>query len=592
MCINKYHILNKGYRPLDIKTSQFIDVNCGHCIQCQSNRQAGYAYRLQREVFDNPGCMPFFVTFTYSPYYRPVLEYFDDDMNVKSLSVWNRQHLIRMNKVLRRQMEYYFGVHNAFKYLACCERGSNDEYIDDHGRRRIAQACPHIHAMYVVYNIDSLKPIRPLPDRFGEFVFQRNCGFNARSFFHYLLDSRWKYGMIKDLEVTRDVAACTRYVAQYCAKNINENVFDIPLSKIYRLIDRDFADRYENFKNTCLDRINAPFYYDRSRQSFASSLRGHSLFRISDESLSASVLSYLKRSRQPLRSLMMFNSSGVNARRQGQISLLKRHPGPIFFTHLTPRSSQSINIGYSDTPDNNSDLVAKLSSGSLVTLVGTNNASNIPLPFYYYKKLCKSSCIVPDYYRYENYDGRRFHISTAVPQYRKVQCWNNVDGCYIDVRKKVYTMSWFTRIGEYVRHKQYRSKLIRTTKSLRCMLQNRSYFDDLLSKFRSLDKTVQVGMSFLVLSDDLIDRSFTWLSSHIDDLPLKRYFHLSYQELVHLPPDMKYLDCLIKTFSLCRITFSYINQITYRKLFKAKLGRIGLQDPELLLPHFINVNKF
>ena len=85
MCINKYRIRNKAYRPLDFKTSAYIDVNCNQCIQCQSNRSAAFAYRVQREVHDNPDNLPIFVTFTYSDKYLPTLTYFDEDFILKTL---------------------------------------------------------------------------------------------------------------------------------------------------------------------------------------------------------------------------------------------------------------------------------------------------------------------------------------------------------------------------------------------------------------------------------------------------------------------------------------------------------------------------
>lgn len=590
MCINKRHIINKGFRPLDPKTTQYIDVNCGHCLQCESERSAAYAYRMQVEVNSHPDCMPFYVTFSYAPYYLPILEYFDDNHEIKSLSVWNRQHITRLNKVLRRQLEYYYGYTCAFKTLCCCERGSDREYIDDFGRYRVATERPHYHCMYVLYNVSTLVPIRDLPPAFYDFVKKNNCGVNIRSFFHYLLASRWKYGNILDLEVTRSVSTCTRYIAQYCTKNINENVFNIPLSSIYRYIDNDYNDRYKIFQSRYLARINAFGWMDNQFRSKAKSLRYLSLYRCSSENRSW-IFGYLKRNKKPFKSLMSFC---VAKHWQGQISLCRKAPAPIRFCHLTPRSTQSINLGFPDSPSFLHKAVDILASGQTVTLSGSKKASKIPFPFYYYKKICKQSGIVKDNIFYPTYDGKRSHIQFSESYLRPVQDWNNVDGCFLDFRKKVYTLSWFTRIGQYVRFKTYRNKIHRTVSSLKCMLFNKDYFYNLISEFNSLDTSVQNGMTNLVFDASFIDRSYSWLSTKLDELPilLKKYFHFDYKELSCLSGDFKYLDCLIKTFSLCRTTFSYLNQLKYRELFKKQLGRKGLQDPELLIPHFINVYKY
>lgn len=580
MCINQRQIINKGYRPLDIKTSQYINCKCGHCIQCQSERSAAYAYRVQREVNDHPGCLPFYVTFTYAEKWLPYLEYFDEDGNLKSLSVWNRQHVIRLNKVLRRQINYYYGVtSDAFKFLSCCERGSDREYTDDYGHYRVATERPHIHNMYVVYNVNTLKPIRPLPDAFLAWVKKNNCGLNFRSFFMYLLDTRWIYGHVEDLQVTRSVSTCSRYIATYCTKNINENLSNIPLSKIYRLIDPEYSDRYLFFKDLYLDRINAFGFMDNHFKT-----QCKSFWSMSHNPKHTSI---------PQKRFFDFKVtrkfSGC-----GKLSLMRYKPAAIKFSHLNPLTTQSNNVGYLDTPENNWDLVHKMVSGKLVTLAGSKKASTIPLPYYYYKKLCKASGQCLDYIWVPYHDGISWRQKFTEPIIRKVQDWNNVDGCFIDFRKKVYTLSWYTKIGEYVRHKFYRSKLNRTVHSLRCMLSNSGYFDILYNDFLALDKKVREGMSFLVCGPDAIYSARQWLSAHLDRLPslLKQYFHLDRIQLKNLSYEFKQLDVLLKTFSLCRTTFSYKNQIAYRKQFKDGLTRKGLQDPELLIPHFINVYNY
>lgn len=515
MCINKLRIINKGYRPFDFRTSQFIDVNCGHCIQCQSSRQSAFAYRLQQEVFSHD-CIPFFVTLTYSPLFLPMLYYYNDDFELKSISVWNRQHVQRFNKVLRRQLEYYFGIVNAFKYLCCCERGTDRIYLSDSGRYRVAQQLPHFHLMYVLYNPDSFKPIRELPDGYIKFLYdhrKEHLGVNLRSFFHYLIQSRWYYGNVKDLEVTRDVASCTRYVSMYCTKNINENLFDIPINRIHSLKDFDFEMRS-----------------------------------------------------------------------------VKRQISAIKLSHLKPLCSQSSNLGFDSSKTQ--FYADTISDNKLVPLVGTIRSNNIPLPFYYFNKIGKFTFKIPENCTYSYHDGIRNHKCVHVPFYRRVLDWDNIRGAFVDVRKKVYTSTFYTNIGNKIRDKLFYNKIDRQVKSLVCMLRNKDYFSNLYDKFLSLDKEVFNGFSYLFYPRDSIKDSLSWLSSHVKVLPrlLKEFSHLDRVSLFSISGDYKHIDILLKTFSLCRTTHSYLNQVTYRELFKKRLTGVALKDPQLLLPHFININ--
>lgn len=515
MCINKRHIINKGYRPYDFRTTQYIDVNCNHCIQCQSARQASFAFRLQQEVFSND-CICFFVTLTYSNLFLPRLFYFNDDLDLKSISVWNRQHVQRFNKILRRQLEYYFGLDGAFKYLCCCERGTDRLYISDSGTYRVATKRPHYHLMYVLYNPDSFQPIRELPDGYIKFLYdhrKEHLGVNIRSFFHYLIQSRWYYGNVKDLEVTRDIASCTRYVAQYCTKNINENLFDIPIKSIHSLKDFDFEMRS-----------------------------------------------------------------------------VKRKVSAVKFSHLKPLCSQSSNLGFdSSKVDYYADT---LSDNKLVPLVGTVRSSNIPLPFYYFSKIGKITFRIPENCTYSYFDGIRNHKCIHLPFYRKVLDWDNIRGAFVELRKKVYTSTFYTNIGNKIRDKLFYNKIDRQVKSLVCMLKNSDYFFNLYDKYLNLDPSVSNGFSYFLFSRELINDSLSWLSSHLNVLPrlLKEYSHLDRMSLFSLSGDYKYIDVLLKTFSLCRTTHSYLNQMTYRDLFKKRLTGVALKDPQLLLPHFININ--
>ena len=198
MCLNPLRILNKGYRPLDLRTSAYIDVDCGKCEMCRLNRSAGYAFRMQSEIFDKDNdCLSFFVTLTYSPDWLPILYYYDDEYNVKSVKVWNKLHVRRMHKRVRRKLQYYYGIDkDSFKFLCACERGSNRQYIDDYGHYRVAQEMPHYHLMYILYHCKSVVNIKPLPDKFYSWCKRTNHQVHFSAFFQYLLDTEWFYGHV------------------------------------------------------------------------------------------------------------------------------------------------------------------------------------------------------------------------------------------------------------------------------------------------------------------------------------------------------------------------------------------------------------
>lgn len=529
MCICPRVILNKGYNPLDPKTSQFIEVKCNLCIQCKSERQNSYAYRFQQEIFNDPTIMPFFVTFTYNSHYRPYLEYFDDAGKFFRISCWNRMHLVRFHKIIRRQLQYYYGIDKgAFKYLSCCERGSDREYFSDSGRYRVAQKVPHYHNLYAVKGAKDLVNIRPLPKRYFEWIKKNNRGCNFRSFFHWLLDDRWKYGMICDLEVTRSVASCTRYIAKYCTKNYNEDLLNVQLGKIFRLQDWDYVER----------RI---IWNDK-----------------------------VKTNKFP-----------------------KHAPAPIHFRSLLPRPSQSVNLGFSYDPDRLKQYINTLASGDLVTLVGSRKSSKMPLPYYYYKKICKWTYQVPidDTYNTQirQFDGLREHWVSPISIERTVEDWDNVNGYYTFKRLRSYTMSFFTRIGEYVRHKVYRNRLDTAVRQIKTICSNLPYFEGLLNSYNHLPDEIHDGFYFKYFDFDCVRNACSLVNFQNLRSRLKEYFHLPFNKPIKPYSDLYYIDVLLKTFSLCKITHSYLNHLKYQEIFKKGLLRKASDDPDLLIPQFISL---
>lgn len=135
MCISPIKIRNPNAglkftygSPNSLKdcTSAFIEVPCGHCPECISNKQMSIIQRLQMETFDYH---LFFCTLTYSPAMIPeiitssgfVLQYVD----YKDFQTMIKR--IRKNNLFTRP----------FKYFAVSERGT-------------LKGRPHMHILFFV----------------------------------------------------------------------------------------------------------------------------------------------------------------------------------------------------------------------------------------------------------------------------------------------------------------------------------------------------------------------------------------------------------------------------------------------------------
>lgn len=542
MCLNPKKILNKGYRPLDIRTSQYIYVDCNKCSECRRDRANQYAFRLQQEYQNNSNSLTLYVTLTYNDDYLPSIDYFDEDGNIKHLSCWNRQHIQRMHKRVRRKLQYYYGIDSdSFKFLCASERGSDDLYIDWHGKVRQATERPHYHLMYIVYNCLDIVPLRPLPERFFDWCKRNSHQVSFRAFFQYLLDSEWFYGHVEDLEVTRTPSSCIRYISKYIMKDYGEKMFDIPLNSIISLNDKDFRDRFKIFSRL-VDRINS-----------------------------------------------------------GEYHLAKKAPKPIDFSSLLPRSFSSINLGMSLFSNLDADeTIEKVTNLALIdqscVVSGSQHSSSINLPYYYYKKFFKGSYKLPLGIDYDFHDGRKLRrCSTFSPEGDKighyVQRWNNMEGFFTTWVPKVFSKSFYTPLGEKVRFGLFKKKIDSSVATIHRCLSNPIYYTSLLGYFDKVPKHIFDGLCNFFHSPSSFRSAlgaFASMSDYNISSLVKKYYHLSYEELKHVSGKFKCLTIIFESVRLCKSILNYFKDALYQRMYKDHLGFVALNNPQLLIKTYLS----
>lgn len=536
MCVKKLKIPNLGFDKHDVLSTPFVYVNCGHCWQCRLERSNGFTFRVLQEVLQS-NCVPFFVTLTYNDTYLPYLEFVyegtDFQDHYAKISCWNRTHVQRFHKRVRRSLQYYYGIDSdSFKYLCSCERGSDKEYVSASGRKRIATKRPHYHIMYMLFVPDTVLPIRALPDGYYTYLMANQITDNFSSFFRYLLVSNWFYGHIDDVAFCRDVVAATSYVTKYLTKDLNEGLFNIPVTRLSRLIDKDYEDRYERWRQRNINKLRFDWSIDQ-------------------------VLGYTP------------------------YCPYSPYPKPIKHTSLFPRSFGSINLGLSFLNDKSVDELFNYFVGlKKVTLPFVKSSSLINLPYYYFRKCCKSIQRLHDN-RYYKVNRLLSGIVKSVTLYtfpRKSNqiFWDNVHGLTIVSNNAFYTISVTSDFGKKcLRYRKYLT-FLSFLNFYQTFKKSLPYYKSVLDSYLSLDNVYQScvpGIStfqFTQLKDTTFVNLFKRLVVYMHDK--------SSSDVL--------LSNLLNFYQLCQFTKSHLSHLAYELKYRNKLGQSALDNPDLFLSHY------
>lgn len=555
MCWNSTRLLNKGYRSFDLRTSQYFDAPCGHCPDCQSQRSNSVAFRIQSEINAHPDALVFFLTLTYSEEFQPYLQFYDTDGDIHTLRVWNKTHVQRFFKVVRRQLEYYFG-NPMVKFMCVCERGSDMFYLADSGRWRVAMEKPHYHILCILYGSMDTYPIRSLPAAFYQYCIKENVNSSLRSFMHYLFSSRWYYGNVEDLEVNRSPASCSRYIAKYCCKQDGDKIFGIDIDHIHSLVDPDFSIKNDvSFAHYS--------YLDAMHDDYID------LPLLPDDPDEASYASNFDTQR-------IFNQEKARLVK----SCCRKFPKPVEFSSLLPISFSSTELGMSFIYDKTYDELVNIFSGNQpLTLSGSRSTSSILLPGYYFNKLCKYTVDIPDDARFNRYDGKRFTYHVADRFLRKVKIWNNVEGLHFVYRISSITKSFYTGFGNYIKSKQYVARLSRLADRILQYLSDPVYFEYYEKRYDKYIISQYQPMPCIFFLKGITKVNLIRY--------LRRYLHFDYRQLARLPAIYKEIQSVLRYFKFCRDIRNQLVHEAYVRLYKARFSSVAQRDPDLFLPHFI-----
>lgn len=158
MCIaNKEIITNKKILYNIQKPQIIIKYKCGECFQCLEDKSKESTYRSYwqaKETFDKGGYV-IFDTLSYNdkslPHINEVLNLNDED----NFSCFRNSDYTNFMKLLRIKLKRQYGNGHKLSMLTTGEYGTDDNYIDEHGRLRKATFRPHYH-LIVNYTCDNI----------------------------------------------------------------------------------------------------------------------------------------------------------------------------------------------------------------------------------------------------------------------------------------------------------------------------------------------------------------------------------------------------------------------------------------------------
>lgn len=240
MCLMPVSLVNPKKRlSLYGGISYKMEVPCGHCVECEKQKQSEWYFRAYYEskyTIDNGGYV-YFDTLTYAPNYLPHMSDVIPELKGRLIdnSCFNHEHYRLFFVNLRRQLEYHgFDVKNKLKYFLTSEYG-----VDDRFTHR-----PHYHVLFYILD-SSLDPIT-----LSEYVakcwqYGRTDGAPYKGS-KYVLDH--VFGNAYNCDSVHLQSICN-YVAKYVTKdNKFQKVLDSRLNAVRENFYNGELSRYEEEK--------------------------------------------------------------------------------------------------------------------------------------------------------------------------------------------------------------------------------------------------------------------------------------------------------------------------------------------------------
>lgn len=256
MCINQSYIPNKRIDYKATLHKQYIQVPCGHCVECCAQRQTDVALRAAWEYKRYDDAIGVMLVLTYSDACVPYIHYDGEDVMAVDM-----RHIKEFINIIRRK----YGKEH-FSYLI------GAEYATDTNRTM----RPHYHALFILersffancvytnYGGHSYNGIRS----FVEFC--RDI-WQGRSYYHDEYQSfKWKYGNLgfllpfseecdradtyghvrntKHDYIVHTLGGASNYAAKYAAKQIG--FFQKPLIK--KIYENGDARKYRDMIPRCV----------------------------------------------------------------------------------------------------------------------------------------------------------------------------------------------------------------------------------------------------------------------------------------------------------------------------------------------------
>lgn len=548
MCINPKRILNKGYRDTSFLCPRYIDIPCGHCWQCKLNRINDVTFRIIQDVckYDCPSC---FVTLSYSDLFLPRLVYSDSEGFAHEISCWNREHIKRFLKRVRRKLHYYFGVTSqSFKYFLSCERGGHDSYISDSGQLRVATDRPHYH-LFIYFLCDvNLSPCKPLPPDFLSSDFALESVSLLEAFWHYLINKEWYYGNVDLKYLYRDMVSSVKYVCKYICKDISEPLFNIQPKSVIRLIDPEFD-------------IASDLWYIQLLPA------------------------------EPWEDGVFTWAGHMYKVRPG----FQRYPNGIKFTSLLPRCMGSTGIGMSFVEDKSLDELCEFLTGKRkVTLPSVHSSTLINLPTYYNRVLTHSSRVIPD---------DKFYLRTIVYPKATKACWllntrkrnvrivwDNINGLHATSSKSLVTESSISDLGIYVQRYKFKNYVSNVKTSVLHYLSDSSFVYDSIRWYSSLPSEFHTDYFDTVVSvcAPYAGDSLSIAPQYISFKRVaKVLINSSSEKFIRSDSELFGLSCLINLVQLCQFRLSTLVHLANDKVFRDSFYSACSDNPDLFLTHSI-----